>query len=104
MHELFLQAINEKRKIMVTFFSNEDGHSLKRLCAPFDYGPSNKYKDKSPRYHMYDYTSDSGSHVLSILPGQLKEILLTDEYFNPLDLVTWNNPKWHVQRDWGIVS
>ncbi|WP_419892075.1 hypothetical protein [Paenibacillus xylanexedens] len=100
----FLQAINEKRKIMVTFFSNEDGHSLKRLCAPFDYGPSNKYKVKSPRYHMYDYTSDSGSHVLSILPGQLKEILLTDEYFNPLDLVTWNNPKWHVQRNWGIVS
>lgn len=103
MHDIFIKAIHEKKIIIVTFFSKEDGHTLKRLCAPFDYGPSNRYKDKSPRYHMYDYSSDTGSHVLSILPEQLKEVVMTDESFDPLDLVSWT-PNWHIERDWGRVS
>lgn len=103
MHETFIRAIHDKKKIIITFFSNEDGHILRRECAPFDYGPSKRYKDKSPRYHMFDYTSDSGSHVLSILPNQLKSITITDEDFDPSELVSWT-PQWHIQRDWGRVS
>lgn len=103
MHEIFLKAIHEKKKIEVAFFSKEDGRILERLCAPFDFGPSNKYKDKSSRYHMFDYTSDKGSHVLSILPNQLKEITITNESFDPLVLVTWS-PKWHIPRNWGSAS
>lgn len=103
MHDTFMTALHSKKKICITFYSKEDGHTLERICAPFDYGPSRRSKDQSSRYHMYDYTSDSGSHVLSILPAQLKSIAITEDLFDPLDLVKWS-PNWFIERDWGSVS
>jgi hypothetical protein len=101
-HENFLQAIHNKQLVSITFNSHEKG-IITRTCVPYDYGPSNKYQDKSNRYHFHDLNSPDGSHPLSILPKDLKQLQILDTYFNPSTYVKWT-PKWHFQRDWGEYS
>lgn len=38
----FLQAMRDKRKVRITFFSREDGKDITRLCARMDYGPGRR--------------------------------------------------------------
>lgn len=99
-------AIDSKNKLEVTFFSKDDNSNLTRLCAPFDIGPSSTAKDKTDRYHFWDYDSDKKSHTLSLLDHQVVDIKLLNDNFEPSDIIKWNfKPNsWHIKRDWGIYS
>lgn len=99
----FISAIHQKRKLEVTFDSNEKG-VITRICIPFDFGPSRKYKDGLNRFHFYDLNSPDGKHNLSILPEQIVKILILDDTFNPGDYITWSPMNWFVKRDWGMYS
>lgn len=102
--EIFLNAIHSKNKLIIKFYSKEDGCVLTRTVAPYDYGPSRRYKhNKEDRYHFHDYDSDKKQHTLSITPEYLRNLEFLDEKFNPDDLVTWV-PDWIVPRDWGNKS
>jgi hypothetical protein len=101
-HEIFLNAIHSRNHLHLTFNANEKGLIL-RQCIPFDFGPSNRYKDGNNRYHLYDLDSPEGKHNLSILPIQLIKFELSKDLFDPAHYVTWT-PRWHIARDWGIYS
>ncbi len=98
----FLEAINNKLILQITFDSKEKG-IIKRTCIPFDFGPSRKYKDGLDRYHFLDLDSPDGKHNLSILPDQVLNMTLTNNTFNPADYISWT-PNWHISRDWGEFS
>lgn len=98
----FKDALDQMRILRVTFDSNEKGR-ITRLCVPFDFGPSRRYKDGENRYHFYDLDSPDGSHNLALLPDQIVSLELTDETFDPADYVTWT-PNWFTPRDWGRYS
>jgi len=102
----FEEAIRSRRKIRITFYSKEDGHNLVRTCAPLDYGPSRRARDKSDRFHMWDYDSDTRSHILSLFPNQVATLEVLDEAFEPADLITWDvtSSPWFLPRDWGAYS
>jgi hypothetical protein len=102
-HNVFIDGIINKSKVALDFFSKEDGQVLSRLCAPMDFGPSRRAKDKSDRYHFWDYESDTKNHVLSLLPEQVQSIEATDEQFEPEEFITWQ-PNWFFARDWGQFS
>ncbi len=104
--ELFIQAIHDKKKIQLTFFSKEDGSLLIRTCAPMDFGPSRRSKDQSNRFHFWDYDSDSSMHTLSLLPNQVKNMQVLQESFSPSEFITWStiSSPWFVNRDWGTYS
>jgi hypothetical protein len=102
----FIQAIQSKNKVRLTFASKEDGATLVRTCAPMDFGPSRRARDKSDRFHVWDYESDMMSHALSLLPTQIISIEVLSETFAPSEFVTWNTKQsaWFVPRDWGVHS
>ena len=102
MKDLFLEAIQRKIIVAITFDSKEKGR-IKRRCIPFDFGPSRRAKDKSDKYHFYDLDSPDGKHTLSISESQLVNLELTGSVFDPKDYVTWE-PNWFVVRDWGSYS
>jgi hypothetical protein len=101
-HDLFLEAIRDKKKIKVIIDSKEKGR-ITRHCIPFDFGPSRKYNDQRDRYHFYDLDSPERPHVLSILAEQLVEIEILNEKFEPGDYVNFE-PSWSIPRDWGEYS
>ena len=106
MKDAFIRAILEKKKVQLTFFSKEDGVPLSRKCAPMDFGPSRRAKDKSDRFHLWDYESDQRTHTLGLLPAQVQRIDVLDEEFDPAGFVTWDLKKspWFIPRDWGEYS
>lgn len=103
MNEKFVQAINQKKLVLLKFDSNEKG-TITRMCVPYDFGPSRRYKDGLNRYHFYDLDSPSSNHNLSILPSQIIDIEILENRFEPKDYVTWNPIKWFLKRDWGAYS
>lgn len=105
-HQTFVQAIHSKRKLTLTFFSKEDGRHLVRMCAPMDFGPSRRARDRTDRYHFWDYESDTKNHTLSLLPRQISQIELTRDYFDPVEFITWDiiKSRWFLPRDWGSFS
>lgn len=106
MHDTFIQAIHAQNKVQLVFYSKEDGQSLVRTCAPMDFGPSRRAKDKSDRYHFWDYDSDTQRHTLSLLPHQIISISVLADTFDPSEFITWNTTvsSWFVRRDWGRYS
>lgn len=106
MKKQFIQAIKNRYKVELVFFSKEDGHVLTRLCAPLDFGPSRRAINKSGRYHLWDYESDTKNHILSLSPEQIKSVKILDSEFNPGEFITWDTKKspWFIDRDWGQYS
>lgn len=101
--EKFLQAIQEKKIVELTF-NAEDKWVIIRRCIPFDFWPSRRKLSVNPdRYHFYDLNSPDGRHTLSILPEQVINIDILDETFNPWDYVT-RTPNWFTDRNRGIYS
>lgn len=103
MESEFIAAIHAKRKVRLEFYSQEDRSVIVRLCAPMDFGPSRRAANQSNRFHLWDYDSDTKSHVLSLLPDQVKAIKVLNQEFNPEEFVSWA-PAWFIKRDWGKHS
>lgn len=103
MKNKFIQAIHDKNKLKVVFFSKEDNSLLTRICAPMDYGIGTRIKDSIPRFYLWDYTSDTKSHTLPLKMEQIKSIEVLDEIFDPAGFVKWS-PNWIIPRDWGKYS
>lgn len=102
-HDLFIHAINEKKKAEIVYESFKDNNITRRTVAPMDFGPKAKEKIHTDRYHVWDYDSPSGPHTSSLTAGQIRSIIILEENFDPADFVTWA-PNWHISRDWGRLS
>lgn len=103
MYEEFIDAIHNKKKIRVTFYSKKDETYVTRLCAPMDFGPHARFPDKGDRYHIWDYEGSSGPHQAPLDPEQIQSIDVLDEEFDPSEFVTWET-NWFIPRDWGPYS
>ena len=106
-HQTFIDAIHSMRKLLIVFHSAKDDRIVTRTVAPLDFGPHASFKDKSDRYHMWDFSSLSGAHTEPLQASQIRSIETLVETFEPEDIVknfrNWT-PKWHIPRDWGLQS
>src|SRR6185295_14441724 len=98
-HNRFIEAILEKKKVCVRFYSKADSGVLDRVCAPMDYGPGGETNGLN-RYWLWDYGSNAGSHVLGLLPEQVLDLRLLGEAFDPTHLDA-TPTQWSISRDWG---
>ena len=99
-HKEFIEAIQEKKKVCLRFYSKADSQVIDLVCAPMDYGPGAGIPDGVNRYFLWDYTSNNGSHTLSLLPEQVLDIRILGELFDPAQIDA-RPPHWFVARDWG---
>lgn len=102
-HAVFMDSLEGRQKVELTFYSQDDGQNLVRTCAPMDFGPTRIAKDNFDRYHFWDYDSDEGRHPLMLLPDQVVSISALSDQFDPAEFVTWDT-NWHHPRDWGEHS
>ncbi len=105
-HDEIIQAIQDLREVRVTWPSQDDGGTIQsRRCAPMDFALSRRFRDQVPRYHFWDFESDSGSsHNLSLLAAQITSVEVLASIFNPESFVAWDTQKypWQVARtSWG---
>jgi hypothetical protein len=86
-HAQFLEAIKEKRKVRVQFYSKPDSGVVDRVCAPLDYGLGSETQDGLNRYWLWDYAGGEGSETLGLVPQQIVEMQLLSEAFDPAQVV-----------------
>jgi len=98
-HKQFIEAIQEKKKISLQFYSTADSGVIDLICAPTDYGPGAGTQDGVSRYWFWDYTSNTGSPTLGLLPEQVLDVRILGEVFNPSEFVL-PPPMWSIPRDW----
>ena len=96
-HASYIEAINEKKKVRVRYYSRADNGVLDRVCAPMDYGPGNQTADGLNRYWLWDYTSNRDTHILGLAPQEIVDLQVLGEVFNPADfgVTPWS---WSIPR------
>jgi hypothetical protein len=99
-HKDYVEAVEEKKKVRLRFYSRADSAVIDLVCGPLDYGPEAGIPDGVNRYSLWDYTSTNGSHVLSLLPDQVLDIRILGEVFDPAQIEA-RPPHWFIARDWG---
>jgi hypothetical protein len=99
-HAQFIEAITAKKKVCVRYYSKADSGVLDLVCAPMDYGPGGEIQDGLNRYWLWDYTSKAGTHSLGLLPGQIVDLQVLGEVFDPAEFGLRSAP-WSIPRNWG---
>jgi hypothetical protein len=84
-HKQFIEAIKEKKKVCLRFYSNADTAVIDLVCAPMDYGPAANASDGVNRYWFWDYSSNTGSQTLGLLPEQVLDLRILGQAFDPAD-------------------
>ena len=83
-HAQFLQAIQDKKKVWVKFYSKADSGVLERVCAPIEYGPGNDGRDELKRYWVWDIADKSSVSIpLGLLPQEIVDLQVLGEVFDP---------------------
>jgi hypothetical protein len=98
-HKEFIEAIQEKKKVCLRFYSIADSGVIDLVCAPMDYGPGGATPDGVNRYWLWDYSSNTGSPALGLLPEQVLDIRILGETFDPAEFGA-PPPTWSIPRDW----
>jgi hypothetical protein len=99
-HAGFVQAIHDRKKVCVRFYSKADNGVLDRVCAPMDYGLGDGINDGLGRYRLWDFSSTTGSHTLNLLDVQIQDLQVLGEVFDPASLVL-RPLHWSIPRNWG---
>ena len=98
-HKQFIEAIKEKKKVSLRFYSKADSGVIDLVCAPLDYGPGTGTPDGVNRYSLWDYTSNTGSHLLEMLPEQILDLSVLGAVFDPAGFGVPPHA-WSIPRDW----
>ena len=100
-HQKFLEAINERMKVRVRFYSIADSGVIDSVCAPMDYGSGDAPQGGLNRYWLWDYKNSTGTHNLSLSPQQIVELHVLNEMFDPAEFGMRPWP-WSIARGWGM--
>jgi len=98
-HAQFLDAIREKKRIRIVFYSLPDAGTIDRECAPLDYGPPPGTADELNRYWVWDYANTTAANPLGLLPDQIVTVNVLGKDFDPAGIPAQAHA-WFVQRDW----
>ena len=102
-HKDFIEAVKEKKKVCLRFYSKADSGVIDLVCAPLDYGPGAGLQNAVNRYWFWDYTSNNGSHILPLLQEQILELSVLGSMFDPAGFGA-PSPTWSIARDWPAPS
>lgn len=114
-YEIFINAIHQKQKLRICYFSQKENKNIYRNCAPLDFWPVRKYKatncydymdEWKDKYYFYDYDWSKWWHPVPKNPEEIISIELLDEKFDPWTIIDINEKKCprHIKRGRGIYS
>ena len=86
-HEIFMQGIEQERKLEVTFFCRRRRREVDTLCAPLHYskGPALSAKDAESEmecYYLWDFGAENDNNFLALSPSEILSMKLTDDVFH----------------------
>jgi hypothetical protein len=86
-HEIFVESTQDKKKVKLTFVTNERGDIKDGVFGPIFYSASIT-GDDSDCYYLWDFKSNTGNHFLGLPSSQIMSIELTKETFDLVEFFT----------------
>lgn len=100
-YSLFVQAINEKKKIKM-IKKDKNGNIVEKYYIPRDFSAWSRSKTWIEKYWNYNIEDE---HTSQTRQEDVIEITVLNETFNPADYIDWDWPyDWKIKRDWWIYS
>ncbi len=87
-HNVFIQGIQQKKRLKLTFSGRKNPQSLVRQCAPLHYSKGQIEGDDLDSYYLWDFEVTKGNHFLSLSPSQIVAMELAESTFNIEDFIT----------------
>jgi hypothetical protein len=89
-HEIFIQAIKNRKKVLIKHRSENGSDASTKVCCPLFYIPAG---DKGGCDHYYFWENEKGlkSNVVSVKAENIVRIGQTHEPFNPVALTIVSN-------------
>ena len=86
-HEVFIQAIEQERKLEVKFFCRKRQREVVSLCAPLHYSKGSAVsttdvKNELECYYLWDFEAQKGKNFLVLSPSEILSMKLTDDVFH----------------------
>jgi len=82
-HPQFIEALEERKKVRVKFYSVADSGVLDLVLAPMDYGPGAEAADGPHRYWLWNALADGPTRILGLAPQQIVDLQVLGETFDP---------------------
>jgi len=81
-HDVFVQALRDRRKVVLAYFCPERGFGFTGLCIPVDHKPVGGREDSG---HYYFWHSDRvlGERLLCLSPSHIGHMSLSEQTFDP---------------------
>ena len=103
-HDVFIQGIEQEKRLELTFFSRKHRRDVVRLCAPLHYGkgPASlaaSAQDELECYYLWNFGADKGSNFLALSPSQIVSMKLTDDVFHVQEFYSLSNPARNTTED-----
>jgi hypothetical protein len=105
-HAIFLDAIERKHQVTITFFDRKRDREQTLTCAPLDFGPLRGESGGKPRYQLWDMGAKRPPHNVTVLAEDMRAIVALEATFDPGGIITWafKPHAWNVARNWGDFS
>lgn len=81
-HGIFVQGMEQKRKLKVIFVRGKNIQNQTRECAPLHYSKGQIEGDERDCYYMWDFEAAKDSHFLALPPSQIIKMELAEGKFN----------------------
>jgi hypothetical protein len=101
-HNIFIQGIEQKKKLRLTFFSREHFRKLLRQCAPLYYSKRQIEGDGLDSYYLWDFEATKGSRFLALPSSQIVTMELTEDTFNMEDFSSHEEMKVNSTKGPGV--
>ena len=97
-HKTFIEAIEKKRIIKLTY-SNKDNHQhLSKEYAPLHYSKGKIEGDNLDSYYIWDFETTLDSHFLSLPPSQIIKMELAEGKFDIEDFSSLSKKQQSQQK------
>jgi hypothetical protein len=86
-HEVFIQGVEQEKRIELTFFCRKQQREIVSLCAPLHYSKGSASFAKGEEnglecYYIWDFGAKKDSNFLALSPSEIIRIKLTDIVFH----------------------
>ena len=95
-HDVFIQGIEQEKRLELTFFSRKHRRNVVSLCAPLHYGKSpagltTGEEGELECYYLWDFGAKKGSSFLALSPSQIVSMKLTGDVFHVQEFYSRSN-------------
>jgi len=92
-HEVFIQGIQQERKLEVKFFCRRRQREIVSLCAPLHYSKGLPKAAKNAEtelgcYYLWDFGAEKDNNFLALSSSEIVHMELTDEVFSAREFFT----------------